>query len=80
MTVSYQEFFGGIPVCISNMYLNRIEGSPLRFRALSEDSVEFRVSTLTVCYYHVMCTFQSESILYSCLNVKEYYAQNRRNI
>ena len=26
---------------------------------------------LTVCYYHVMCEFQSESTLYSCLNVKD---------
>ena len=35
---------------------------------------------LTVCYYHVMCAFQSESELCSCLNVKELFARNRRNI
>ena len=35
---------------------------------------------LTVCSCHVTCTFQSESTLYSCLNVKELLAQNRLNI
>ena len=35
---------------------------------------------LIVCSYHVMCTFQSESTLYSCLTVKKRLAQNRRNI
>ena len=35
---------------------------------------------LTVCHYHVMHSFQSESTLYSCLNVKEFLARNRPNI
>ena len=35
---------------------------------------------LTVCYYHVKYLFQSESTLYSCLNVKELLAQNRCDI
>ena len=35
---------------------------------------------LTVCSYHVTYSFQSESTLYSCLNVKELLAQNRRDI
>ena len=34
----------------------------------------------TLCFYHVTNGFQSESALYSCLNVKELLAQNRRNI
>ena len=34
----------------------------------------------TVCYYHVTYVFQSESTLYSCLNVKELFTQNRRDI
>ena len=34
----------------------------------------------TVCYYHVKYAFQSESTLYSCLNVKKLFALNRRNI
>ena len=34
----------------------------------------------TVRYYHVTYAFHSESTLYSCLNVKELIAQNRRNI
>ena len=35
---------------------------------------------LTVCYYHVINKFQSESILYSCLDVKELLAWNRCDI
>ena len=29
---------------------------------------------MTVCFYHVTYAFQSESTLYSCLNVKELLA------
>ena len=36
--------------------------------------------SLTVCSYHVTYAFQSESALYSCLNVKELLAQNWREI
>ena len=32
---------------------------------------------LTVCSYHVTYTFQSESTLHGCLNVKELLVQNR---
>ena len=35
---------------------------------------------LTVCSCHVTNAFQSESTLYSSLNVKELFAQNRREI
>ena len=35
---------------------------------------------LPVCFYHVTHAFQSESTLYTCLNFKEGFAQNRRNI
>ena len=35
---------------------------------------------LTVCSYHVTYAFQSESTLYSCLNVKELLARNTRDI
>ena len=35
---------------------------------------------LTVCSYHVTYVFQSESALYSCLNVKELLAQSRSEI
>ena len=38
------------------------------------------ISILTVHFFHVTYAFQSESTLYSCLNVKELLAQNRRNI
>ena len=33
-----------------------------------------------VCFYHVTYEFESESTLYSCLNVKELLARNRRHI
>ena len=35
---------------------------------------------ITVCFYHVTYAFQSESTLYSCLNVKELLARSRREI
>ena len=33
---------------------------------------------LNVCYYHVIYAFQSESTLYSCLNVKELLSKQAR--
>ena len=33
-----------------------------------------------VCYDHVTYVFQSESTLYSCMNVKEFLAGNKRDI
>ena len=39
-----------------------------------------RDQQLTVCSYHVTYAFQSESTLYSCLNVKDLLARNRREI
>ena len=35
---------------------------------------------LTVCSYHVTYAFQSESTIYSCLNVKELLARSRLEI
>ena len=35
---------------------------------------------LTVSFYHVTYVFQSESTLYSCLNVKELLARSRHEI
>ena len=35
---------------------------------------------LTVCFCHVTYVFQSESTLYSCLNVKELLPRSRREI
>ena len=32
------------------------------------------MTAMTVCSYHVMYAFQSESTIYSCLNVKELHA------
>ena len=35
---------------------------------------------LTVRYYHVTDTFQSESTLYNCLNIKKLLAESQRSI
>ena len=35
---------------------------------------------MPVCSCHVTCAFESESTLYSCLNVKELLARSRREI
>ena len=52
----------------------------LRRVGQSQNFLLFQVFiVLTVCYY-VTCAFQSESTLYSCLNVKELLAQNRCDI
>ena len=39
-----------------------------------------RFPEMTVCSCHVTYTFQSESTLYSCLNVKELLARSRHEI
>ena len=38
------------------------------------------ISHVSVSSYHVMYALQSESTLYSCLNVKELLARNRDEI
>ena len=38
------------------------------------------LNDLTVCSYHVIYAFHNESTLYSCLNIKELFAQSRREI
>ena len=35
---------------------------------------------MTICHSHITYAFQSESTLYSCLNIKELLARNRRDI
>ena len=47
----------------------------IMFQGIPQD-----IQLLTVCFYHVTYAFQSESTLYSCLNVKENFARNRRKI
>ena len=37
-------------------------------------------TNLTICSYYITHVFQSESIPYSCLNVKELLAQNKHNL
>ena len=42
--------------------------------------LQSRIQIMTVCYYHVTYAIQSESTLYSCLNVKLLLGRNRRDI
>ena len=47
----------------------------------SDRTLKFlKITEMTVCFYHVTYAFQSESTLYSCLNVKELLARSRREI
>ena len=50
---------------------------PTQFNKTEQISTVYKS---TVCSYHVTYAFQSESILYSCLNVKELLARSRREI
>ena len=47
---------------------------------INTDLFEKKTKKRTACYYRVMYAFQSESTLYSCLNVKELLARNMRDI
>ena len=47
---------------------------------IQKQKYQLQLLFLTVCSYHVMYAFQSESTLYICLNVKELLAQNRCDI
>ena len=42
--------------------------------------INLKGTWLIVCSYHITYAFQSESTFYSCLNVKEFLARNRREI
>ena len=57
--------------------------SELMHKVFRHFLVPYRITLLkllTVCYYYDKYEFQSESTLYSCLNVKEPLARNRRVI
>ena len=57
---------------------SNICGIPLPFCYLLKSRIFSTISTiLTVCSHHAMYAFQSESTLYSCLNVKQLHARNR---
>ena len=52
---------------------------PQPFRSFGEN-INVKVDLSIVCSCHVTYAFQSESTLYSCLNVKELLARSRRKI
>ena len=50
-------------------------------KPLEAESLYFRVlMDCTVYSYHLTYAFQSESTLHSCLNIKELFPRNRRDI
>ena len=46
----------------------------------NRSSNDATTAKVTVYCYHVKYAFQSQCILYSCLNVKEFLARDRRKI
>ena len=50
----------------------------LATKSLEQEQIQ--PQSFTVCSYHVTYAFQSESTLYSCLNVKELLARSRSEI
>ena len=66
-------------------FINKFNTETVKFiqqggRSIEDSCVAYYfqkyINCLTLCYYHFTCPFQSESTLYSCLNVKELLAQN----
>ena len=53
---------------------------PLKWKEKRKFSDDFRGLKFTVCSCHVTHAFQSESTLYSCLNVKELLSRNKCDI
>ena len=47
---------------------------------LCKDFCKENFNIKIVCFYHVAYEFESESTLYSCLNVKELLVRSRRHI
>ena len=65
--------------CLSPLNLSLPDQSLYKIPMMN-DLYILKIWCFTVCSYHVAYAFQSESTLYSCLNVKELVAQNWHNI
>ena len=63
--------------CSFSAYLDIIYGVP---QGSILGLLLFNIDICTVCSCHVTYAFESESALYSCLNVKELLARSRREI
>ena len=64
-----------MPSSYSNHLLFRRVLCNVSFNIIEKTSLK-----VTVCSHHVTYAFQSESTLYSCLNVKELLARSRLEI
>ena len=71
-----------IPSNEQQFRLNKINEIKYYFldKIRERELISKNLSILTVCSCHVTYAFQSESTLYSCLNVKELLARSRREI
>ena len=67
-------------VKINNHRYHALKPNKNKYIELKELLKQFTYKELTVCSCHVTYTFESESTLYSCLNVKELLARSRREI
>ena len=74
---------------INNGTINNKNKARNEFRKLKQKVTNYNLrydlikeleKDLIVCFYHVTYEFESESTVYSCLNVKELLARSRRHI
>ena len=59
---------------IQSQYLPEYQGTPCSEKARNLTLKWLQLVHLTICSYKVMCAFQIESTLYTCLNVEELEA------
>ena len=78
ITIFYETFnkFRYIFFSIENNLQTIFETLPIHTNSLHLHTWDM----MTVCSYHLTCEFQSESTLYSYLNIKELLARSRRKI
>ena len=67
-------------ICASDQAPLKIGRARSKSVYMSDREKTRNIHFLSVCSYHVTYTFQRESTLYSCLNVKELLARSRREI
>ena len=74
-----ENFFSGV-FSGSASTLRKVRKKVGKYCKVEEINCQKIIYGLIVCFYHVTYEFESESTLYSCLNVKELLARSRRHI
>ena len=75
--VSYNQLLKKVNVALVAAYQSYLQRQQFSATMISKDS---KVCKKSVCSRHVTYAFQSESTLYSCLNLKELLARSRHEI